>query len=219
MEKNSGRDDLRTSRPPAYSGRVTTQREIAEQLGLPVHPPKVEVFDLAEHTNTDPKGYVRAVTRYRLEPFGLYLARPAPGHPRIAAIESWLLPSLGLRVTRWYWHPGHEEDIDFYLDMVDIEAGERRWRTVDHYLDVVVRDRRGADLLDIDEFVVAVQAKLLGADTAERAMQRACATVEGLARHQYDLSNWLRDNEIELSWDGKPAEDPVPGRRKLPPSR
>jgi hypothetical protein len=198
---------------------VTTQREIAEQLGLPVHPPKVEVFDLAANTNTDPKGHVRTVTRYRREPFGLYLARPTPGHPRIAAIESWLLPALGLRVTRWYWHPGHEEDIDFYLDVVDIDAGERQWRSVDHYLDIVVRDRRGAELLDIDEFVVAVQAKLLDAETAERAMQRAYAAVEGLARHQYDLSNWLRDNEIELSWDGQPTEGPVPDRRKLPPSR
>ncbi|MBB5156544.1 DUF402 domain-containing protein [Saccharopolyspora phatthalungensis] len=188
---------------------MTTQREIAEQLGLPVHPPKVEVFDLVANTNTDPKGHVRTVTHFRHQPFGLYLARPTPGHPTIAALESWLLPALGLRITRWYYHPGHEKDVDFYLDVVDIEPGEHRWRTVDHYLDVVVRDRRAAQVLDIDEFVVAVQAKLLDPETAERAMRRACETVEGLARHRYDLAKWLRDNGIELSWHGQLTEDPA----------
>lgn len=198
---------------------MTTQREIAEQFGLPVHPPKVEVFDLVANTNTDPKGHVRAVTHYERAPFGLYLARPTPGHPRIAALESWLLPELGLRVTRWYWHPGHEGDTDFYLDVADIEPGEQQWRTVDHYLDIAVRDRRAAELLDIDEFVVAVRAELLDAETAERAMRRACTAVDGLARHRYDLPRWLRDNGIELSWRGQPVEDPVPDQRKLPPSQ
>lgn len=198
---------------------MTTQREIAEQLGLPVHPPKVEVFDLVAGTNTDPKGHLRPVQRFHREPFGLYLARTMPGHPTFAALESWLLPAPGLRVTRWHWHSGHERDLDFYLDVVDVETGDRRWRTVDHYLDVEVRDGRGAELLDIDEFVVAVRAGLLDAATAQRAMERACAAVDGLARHGYDLSAWLRDSGIELSWRGQPVEDPVPGQRRLPPTR
>ncbi|GGI98049.1 hypothetical protein GCM10011581_39030 [Saccharopolyspora subtropica] len=189
---------------------MTTQREIAESLGLPVHPPKVEVFDLRTSTNTDPKGHVRPVARYRQEPFGLYLARPMPGHPRIAALESWLLPALGLRVTRWYWHPGCADDVDYYLDVVDIEPDAHRWRTVDHYLDIAVRDRRAAELLDIDEFVLAVRAELLDAETAERAMARAYTAVNGLARHQYDLPMWLRDKGFQLSWHGQPVEDPVP---------
>ncbi|MGP4018831.1 DUF402 domain-containing protein [Saccharopolyspora sp. 5N708] len=198
---------------------MTTQHEIAERLGLPVHPPKVEIFDLSAGTNTDPKGRVRMVAEFRRTQFGLYLARSTPGHPRIAALESWLLPDLGLRVTRWYWHPGHAEDFDFYLDVVDVEPGEQQWRTVDHYLDLAVRDRHSAQLLDIDEFVVAVQAELLDAETAQRAMRHACAAVDGLARHQYDLAKWLRDNEIELSWRGQPVEDLVPEQRMLPPTR
>ncbi|MDA3628740.1 DUF402 domain-containing protein [Saccharopolyspora sp. WRP15-2] len=198
---------------------MTTQREIAEKLGLPVHPPKVEVFDLAAGTNTDPKGHVRTVQRFHRESFGLYLARTMPGHPQLAALESWLLPPLGLRVTRWDWHPGHERDLDFYLDVVDVEVGEQCWRTVDHYLDVEVRTHRGADLLDADEFVLAVRAELLDAETAQRAMERAYTAVDGLARHGYDLSAWLREHGIELSWNAQPVDDPVPGQRKLPPTR
>ncbi|MDI2029814.1 DUF402 domain-containing protein [Saccharopolyspora sp. TS4A08] len=197
---------------------MTTQREIAERLGLPVHPPKTEVFDLAEGTNTDPKGHVRTVSRFRREPFGLYLARPMPGHPELAALESWLLPALGLRVSRFHRHPGHERDLDYYLDLVDVRTGEKQWRTVDHYLDLEVRQNRDAELLDIDEFVLAVRAELLDPETAERAMRRACAALEGLARCGYDLPKWLRDNDIELSWDGQPTQDPVLEPRPLPPS-
>ena len=40
-----------------------------------MHPPKHETFDLAGRTNTDPKGFVRAVDEYRLCPWGLYMAR------------------------------------------------------------------------------------------------------------------------------------------------
>ncbi|QUH00617.1 DUF402 domain-containing protein [Saccharopolyspora erythraea] len=179
---------------------MTTQREIADRLGLPVHPPKTEIFDLAARTNTDPKQIVRDVDLYRVEPFGLYLARPMPGHPRLRYLWSWLLPGLGLRISRFDWQPGHSRDLDFYLDVVGIERGEDRWRTVDHYLDIEVRTGREARLLDIDEFLVATKADLLDEPTARRALETACAAVEGLARHDYDLAKWLRHNGIELSW-------------------
>ena len=185
---------------PTYSVGVSTQREIAEQLGLPIHPPKTETFDLTLRTNTDPKKRVRAVDEFRVEPFGLYMARSMPGHPRLRDVESWLLPELGLRVSRWGWQPGHEQDLDYYLDVAEIDPGGTRWRTIDLYLDVEVGNARWARLLDIDEFVLAVQAKLLDAATAQRALETAHAAVDGLARHSYDLDRWLREKGIELSW-------------------
>lgn len=197
---------------------MSTQREIAERLDLPVHPPKVEVFDLSAGTNTDPKGHVRPVTRYHREPFGLYLARPLAGHPRLAALESWILPGPGLRVTRWYWHPGCERDLDFYLDIVDVESAGQRWRTVDHYLDLEVRDERGAELHDVDEFLLAVRTELLDPTTAERAMRTACAAMSGLESCGFDLAKWLRGKDIELTWHGWPLEAPVPEPRTLPPT-
>ena len=64
-----------------------------------MHPPKHETFDLRARTNTDPKGVVRAVDEYVVQPWGLYLARPTPGRAQFHYLESWLLPSLGLRAT------------------------------------------------------------------------------------------------------------------------
>jgi uncharacterized protein len=184
---------------------VTTQREIAERLGLPVHPPKIEIFDLEGHTNTDPKQHVRDVDEYRLEPFGLYMARPMPGHPRMTYVESWLLPDLGMRISDWHFRPEYRQDQDFYLDIVDIERGPARWRSIDHYLDIVVGNRRYAQLLDIDEFVVAIQANLVDTATAHRAMATAYEAVDGLARHGYDLPAWLREKGVELSWRRQPS--------------
>lgn len=166
----------------------------------PIHVPKVELFDVAAGTNTDPKGFVRPVDEYRVEPFGLYLARAMDGHPRIAYLESWLLPGLGLRVTDFWMHPGHELDQDFYLDVVDVTAAGGVWRTVDHYLDIVVRGRREAEVLDVDELVAAMAAGLIDPPTAQRALRTAFATVDGLARHDYLLADWLAGAGITLTW-------------------
>lgn len=171
-----------------------------EELDLPVHPPKVEVFDVAAGTNTDPKKHVRQVTEYRLAPFGLYLRRPMPGHPRFAGLESWLLPELGLRVTRQHWHPRKAEDLDYYLDIVDVETGPTRWRSTDWYLDIKVQHGRDAWVLDTDEFALAVQAGLLSAETAQRAMDITWRTVDGLARTGYDLPRMLASRGITLTW-------------------
>lgn len=165
-----------------------------------IHPPKVEVFDLPAGTNTDPKGHVRAVAEYRVEPFGLYLAREVPDHPTIAYLESWLLPSLGLRATDFWMRPGHERDQDFYLDIVDVTVDGQVWRAIDHYLDIVVRRGRGLEVLDTDELTLALVAGRIDQHTAQRALLTAFKTVDGLAAHGYDLLGWLAGHGVELTW-------------------
>jgi len=148
-----------------------------------VHPPKKETFDLVAGTNTDPKGVVRAVDVYTVRPWGLYMARPTPGRAEFHYLQSWLLPALGLRATVFHFNPGHERDQDCYLDVGEYTAGESVWRSVDHYLDLIVRTGIGAELTDIDELMDAVRQGLLDTDDAERAVRRAVTAVDGLARH------------------------------------
>jgi predicted RNA-binding protein associated with RNAse of E/G family len=156
-----------------------------------IHPPKVELFDLDAMTNTDPKGIIRAVREYRVEPFGLYLARDVNDHPSFRAIESWLLPAMGLRISDWFYFPGHERDQDFYVDVVRIDVDGRRWRTEDLYLDLVVRTGRSVDVLDTDELLDAVVAGLLDRSAAQAALTTTYRTVNGLAQHGYRLDRWL----------------------------
>lgn len=182
------------------AGRVASARRKSK-----IHPPKHETFDLLGRTNTDPKGIVRSVDEYAVRPWGLYVARPTPGRAQFHYLESWLLPSLGLRATVFHFNPGHERDHDYYLDVGEYTAGPEVWRSEDHYLDIEVRTGARAELADVDELVDAVRHGLLTPDVAERAVRRAVAAVDGLARNGYDLSRWLAGRGMELTWRERPA--------------
>ncbi|OBK92701.1 hypothetical protein A5645_23295 [Mycobacterium asiaticum] len=143
---------------------------------------------------------MRAVDEYVLQPWGLYLARPTPGRAQFHYLESWLLPSLGLRATIFHFNPGHERDHDHYLDIGEYTPGPTVWRSEDHYLDIEVRTGRNAELADVDELFTAVRQGLLAPDVAELAVRRAVAAIDGLARNGYDLSRWLGSHDIQLTW-------------------
>src|SRR3954466_4367477 len=121
-----------------------------------IHAPKHETFDLVAHTNTDPKGIVRAVDVYTVESWGLYMARPTPGRAQFHYMESWLLPSMGLRATVFHFNPGHELDQDYYLDVGRYTPGAHAWHAEDYYLDIIVRTGIGVELCDVDELLTAV---------------------------------------------------------------
>jgi uncharacterized protein len=165
-----------------------------------IHAPKNETFDVRAGTNTDPKGIVRAVDIYTVRPWGLYMARPTPGREQFHYLESWLLPTLGLRANIFHWNPGHERPQDFYLDIAAITITGDIWHTVDHYLDLVVYTGRQTDLIEVDELLEAHQMGLLSPATAERAILTATTAIAGLARHDHDLQAWLASNAMDLSW-------------------
>ncbi len=170
-----------------------------------IHPPKHETFDLLARTNTDPKGIVRAVDVYTVEPWGLYMARPTPGRAQFHYLQSWLLPRLDLRATVFHFNPGHERAQDFYLDVGRYTAGPHVWHSEDHYLDLVVRTGDGIELCDVDELVLAMRHHLLGPQAAEQAVRAAARAIDGLARHDYDLQRWLGSCGMALTWPARCA--------------
>ena len=145
---------------------------------------------------------MRAVDEYVVRPWGLYMARPTPRRAQFHYLESWLLPSLGLRATVFHYNAGHERDHDFYLDVGEFTPGPQVWRSEDHYLDIEVRTGSGADLTDVDELLDAVRLRLLSPAVAEKAVRRAVAAVDGLAGNGYDLSRWLAGKGMQLTWRG-----------------
>lgn len=149
---------------------------------------------------------MRAVDEYAVHPWGLYLARPTPGRDQFHYLESWLLPSLGLRATVFHFNPGHDRDHDFYLDIGEYTPGQTVWRSEDHYLDIEVRTGGGAELADVDELLDAVRHGLLSQDVAELAIRRALTAVDGLARNGYDLAGWLASEGMTLRWRGDSAK-------------
>ncbi|OBA60912.1 hypothetical protein A5647_12480 [Mycobacterium sp. 1100029.7] len=143
---------------------------------------------------------MRAVDEYAVHPWGLYVARPTPGRAQFHYLQSWLLPSLGLRATVFHFNAGHERDHDYYLDVGEYTPGADVWTSEDHYLDIEVRTGAGAELADVDELIDAVRLGLLAPEVAEQAVRRAVHAIDGLARHGYDLAGWLAGQGIELAW-------------------
>ena len=143
---------------------------------------------------------MRAVDVYTVEPWGLYMARPTPGRAQFHYMESWLLPSVGLRATVFHFNPGHELNQDYYLDVGRYLAGKTLWRSVDYYLDLVVRTGVGVELSDVDELLTAVRHGLLTPEVGERAVLTAVSAIDGLSRHDYDLDRWLGANGMALTW-------------------
>lgn len=179
---------------------MTAPRGVDAGTAPHIHPPKIEIFDLGAMTNTDPKGIVRAVREYRLEPFGLYVARDVIDHRFIRSLESWLLPELGLRITDWFYSPGHEWEDHFYIDVVRIDVDADCWRTEDHYLDLIVRPGSGVDVVDTDELLDAVLAGVLDPGTAQRALATTYRTLDGLSRYDYRLDRWLSTLGMRPTW-------------------
>jgi hypothetical protein len=169
-----------------------------------MHAPKIVTYDVPARVSVDNKGFVRAVAEYRTTPFGLYMSRAMVGRPSAYWMRSWLLPALGLAVTDFSWNPGHERDQDFYLDVCAIDRDGDRWRLTDLYLDIVLRTGRGADVIDLDEFVAAVGGGLLDARQAEHALRCSYAAADGLAAHGYDLDAWLAGHGVALTWGPRP---------------
>jgi uncharacterized protein len=143
---------------------------------------------------------VRAVDVYAVKPWGLYMARPTPGRMQFHYLESWLLPSLGLRVNVFHFNPGHERKQDYYLDVGEFTVGDTIWRAEDHYLDIVTHTGEGTELLDVDELLDAHRHGLVSSDTAERAIERAAVAIQGLSENRHDLHRWLAGMGMDLTW-------------------
>lgn len=170
-----------------------------QRPGVSAHPPKVERFNLADRTNTDPKGFVRPVERYRVEPWGLYMGRTAD-HGKFHYLESWIIPALGIRASIFHYYPYHARDQDHYIDIGRFTAGPTVWTSEDHYLDLVVRTGRGLELLDVDELFAAAATGLVDQATATAAVETAAAAVDGIASHGYSLGDWLATQGMHLTW-------------------
>ena len=128
------------------------------------------------------------------------MARPTPGRAQFHYLESWLLPSLGLRANIFHLNPGYERDQDYYLDVADITVTNGVWKTRDLYVDLVVRTGVCTELIDVDELLEAHRHGLVSDESAESAIQRSAAAVGGLARHNHDLTAWLASDGMDLVW-------------------
>ncbi len=164
-----------------------------------LHPVKRETFDPQAMTNTDPKGFVRAVDRFEVTDFGLYMARGA-NHPRFGYLESWLLPEWHLRANIFHFRPGVTVRQHLYIDVAAISREGDCWHTRDLYVDLVSNPPAPLEVLDLDELAAATSAGLIDAPEAELALSATVTAVAGSARYSEDPQAWLAAHGVALTW-------------------
>ncbi|MFD0362309.1 DUF402 domain-containing protein [Nocardia sp. GCM10030253] len=191
--------DMRGVAPGQLTARLATAPPGPLAAPAPARP-KIEYFNLADLTNTDARGFVRSVERYHVEPWGLYMARTVGG-PEFHYVESWLMPELSIRATITHRSPAHHRGQDYCLDIGEFTKVEpKRWKAIDHYLDIMVQGGRKSELRGVEDLLAAHAAGLIDTAHAHRAFERATTAMDGLAAHDHDVERWLASHGIVLSW-------------------
>lgn len=173
-----------------------------------LHPVKKESFDVSALKNTDPKGFLREVDTFHTTDFGLYMARGA-NHPEFGYLESWLLPSLSLRVNKFHYRPGFERAQDYYFDVAAITSDEGVWTTRDFYVDLISVTGEPVEVVDIDELAAATSAGIITAEEAEKAIETTLVAVDGITRNGDDAMAWLSAKGMDLTWSDEISLMPV----------
>ena len=155
----------------------------------------------------------RRLTGQELTSAGFHYANDVPDHPKLIHVETHLLPTLDLAVTRFVYRPEVPAPPRFYIDMAAIEPGPDFWTVRDLYLDVVVSSGGTPKLLDSDEYAEAVFEGHLTPDEQRRALFSAERVVNGLFAHGHRLEAWLASLDIHLDWWTAPQTTGGPGQR------
>lgn len=187
-----------------------------------IHPPKQETFVVDARINVDPKGFRRQVDRWKLTDNALYMARPAD-HPRFGYLESWLIPHLDLRVSKFHFREGEGGRFpgqDLYVDIALVDATEGiagasatgdtsdtgdtgehgpLWTTTDLYVDLVTYSGGHWEILDLEELGGALTTGYIDSHTARRALESSQRLVTGML-DAGDVPRWLTSQDVDLDW-------------------
>ncbi len=166
-----------------------------------MHPPKVSHYDAEAMTHTITKG-LYPLTRLELNETWLLAQRPMVDHPDFLALSTYVLPDLGIAVTRWTHRPESAYAwYDYYVDILTCEPGPTCWTTRDLYLDVVVVEGKFALTSDTDEYLEALREGLLTLEEGAYALTKMHTLLNGLAECGYSMKAWLRrDVGLEMAF-------------------
>jgi predicted RNA-binding protein associated with RNAse of E/G family len=134
-----------------------------------------------------------------VERWGLAVECPTPDAPEHDAEITWLLPDLGLRLTRYRPRRRHSRPGPSTLTAVRIERETRSWTTTDLLLGLEVEDGGRARIAHATEFATAVATGALRLSEADYALRTVHRTLEEVTRHR-DLNQWLAYRGIFDIW-------------------
>lgn len=162
-----------------------------------MHAPKISSYDLVAKTHTVSKGTF-SCERLEVMDGWLLVERPMVDHSDFFALSSYMLPDLGIAVTRWQNRPESDQNwYDYYVDILACEVEGELWTTRDFYLDGLVVEGKLALTNDTDEYLEAVREGLLTETEAASALTKMHTLLNGLGECGYSMKAWLK-HEVGL---------------------
>lgn len=142
---------------------------------------------IAQYGACFPIGEVRA-----LGGGNLFVDRPFLDHPTCRRLQIHLLPAWGWQVCRYLDAEGREVGAwNWYVDIARIEEKRGNLIVNDLYLDVGVHEGRAYQVLDLDEFSVALAVGELSPADTRWALDSLHRLVELLGAHGYQMGQVL----------------------------
>lgn len=158
-----------------------------------------------EITNRDrDKNGKRKIDEVILHNHLLYLAMPLKHSKNIKYIKANLIPSLGLKVSKFSFVNEETRQkfgaYDYYVDIVDIKVSDELWTYDDLYLDVLLWGHKRLEILDTDEFNEATKLGYLSDKQHAHALESLHRFVTWMSYFKYDLDAYLASEDIKLLW-------------------
>lgn len=161
-------------------------------MTLTSHPPIR--LDLPNRTVSARDGLFYPIDRLAVSDGALYFGRHGANNPGIAYQERWLLPDQGWVVIRWTMHPEAEPfAYDWYVDIDRVDIDGEHWTITDRYLDLIVREGHGYEVLDADELAEAVGSGAIILPDALSSLRSLDALCKALRRHDFSMLSLLQE--------------------------
>lgn len=158
-----------------------------------------EVIDVFSSQRRHPSGAVHQLDACHVERWGLALRGPTADTEDAASEVTWLLPDLGLRLTKLRPRRRHSRPGPTRLTATRIEHDTRSWMSTDLLLGLEIDDRARARIAQYEEFAAAVSSGLIRLSEADFALRTVHRTLEEISLHR-DINQWLAHRGIFDMW-------------------
>ncbi|WP_132880434.1 DUF402 domain-containing protein [Tamaricihabitans halophyticus] len=168
-------------------------------MGTAITPQLADTIDHAQSIRHYSSGNSRRLRLCRAERWGLRAECPTPEDPFHASETTWLLPAIGIRLTRQQPRSIHSPGASV-LTAVRIRVDGTRWYSADLLLGLAVPAGCAARIARSEEFAAAVASGLIRGTDADFALRTVHRTLDELCRCRHDVSSWLAAHRVFEVW-------------------
>lgn len=159
-------------------------------MGTVVTPQLVEVIDVFNAQRFRPTGETQQLLDCQLARWGLSMETPAPPNSQYDTEITWVLPELGVRLSRMRTRRRHAKPGPSLLTATTAQWDTHSWTMTDLLLGIEIPTEGAARISRTEEFASAVSRGLIRLSEADYAFRTMHRILGELGSHG-SLREWL----------------------------